>query len=78
MSLEQLLHQIDQLTGDELRQLQEHIERRRREAAEERVRAFDEVVAALREGLTEQEIEEIIAAINAEYIEPFDDSQWRD
>ncbi len=38
------------------------------------MRAVDEI----REGLTEAEIDEMIAAMNEEYIEPFDESEWQE
>lgn len=69
MSLEQLLQQVDQLTEDELRQLQEHVERRRREAAEARseklMRAFEE----LREGLTEEQLDMLEWALKYKCVE---------
>lgn len=64
MTLEQLFQAVDHLSYEELRELHEYVERRRREATEARVKAFDEAVAALQEGLSEEEIEEIVAAIN--------------
>ncbi len=78
MTLDELFHQINQLGDDELRQLQEHIEQRRREAAEARARAFAEAVEALREGLTEEQIAEIVEAMNYEHVEPYDEDEWRE
>jgi len=75
MALANLLKEVDRLSQEELQQLQEHIARRRRMA---RLKAFDEAIAALREGLTEEQIDEIEQAMNAEYIEPVDLDEWRD
>jgi len=75
MTLANLLKEVDRLSEKELQQLQEHINRRRRTA---RLKAFDEAVAALREGLTEKQIEEMEQAMNAEYAEPVDLDEWRD
>jgi hypothetical protein len=49
---------IDKLSADEVRKLQQYIERRLW------VQQFDEAVLALREGLTQEQIEEIVEAIN--------------
>ena len=75
MTLEELLTAVNQLSEEELQQLQAHIGKRQREA---RLRAFDEAVAALQEGLTPERIEEIKAAMNEEYVESVDVEQWRD
>lgn len=66
MTLANLLEEIDRLSEEELRQIQEHIDRRRRETAQARADALMEAIDKLREGLTEEQIEEMEQAMNAE------------
>lgn len=79
--LQTLFEVIDQLPPDELEQVERHIEQRRQELNQVRVNSEDveERIAALHkatenfwEGFTEVEVEEIVAAMNDEYIEPED------
>ena len=72
MTLDQMLEVINQLSDDDLRTLRDAIDRRQREVIKARVEAFDEAVAALREGLTQEEIDDIVWAMNVEYVEPPD------
>jgi len=75
MTLEGLFSQIDQLTPNELERLWAYLDQKRRER---RLEAFDEAVAALQEGLTPEQVEEIKQAMAEDYIEPVDVDQWRD
>jgi hypothetical protein len=75
MTLEQLIKEVDRLDDQQFKRLLEHIEQRRRQVWG---RAFDEVVAALREGLTPEQVDEMVQAMHAEYIKPVDDSKWQD
>ncbi len=85
MALSDLLRAVNVLSREELDQLYEYIEqlRERQEAArgatpEERIRRLNAAAHAIRDGFSEQEWEEVVDAINVEYIEPFDDEQWKD
>ena len=81
MSLDELMKAVDRLTGEELRQLREHIDYRRRThkfTPEERIQMLEEAADAIREGLTQKELDEMIAVMNEEYIEPFDEAEWRE
>ncbi len=75
MTLDQVIREVDRLDKEEFRLLVEHIEQRQKQ---EWAQAFDEAVEALQEGLTEEEVNEMLRAMNAEYIKPMDDAQWRD
>ncbi len=75
MTLDQVIREVDRLDKEEFRLLVEHVEQRQKQ---EWTQAFDEAVEALREGLTEEEVSEMVQAMNAEYIKPMDDEQWRD
>jgi hypothetical protein len=73
MTLQEIYQLIDKLSADEMRQLQEYIKRRQHEEDKERARkimaAFDE----MREGLTEEQLDQIEWAVNYKYIEPDQD-----
>lgn len=84
MMLNDLFHVIDDLSSEDLDRLSDYIEqqRERRRLAqytpEQRIQAIKEAFAELREGLTPEELEEITEAMNSEYIEPFDEAEWKD
>jgi hypothetical protein len=85
MTLQDVIRAVDRLSSEERRELREYLEQREsteRVAQElspqERARRLREGFAKLREGLSEAELDEIIEAMNAEYIEPVDESQWKD
>ncbi len=75
MTLDQVIREVDHLDKEDFRLLVEHIEQRQKQ---EWVQAFDDAVEALQEGLTEKDVSEMVQAMNAEYIKPMDDAQWRD
>jgi hypothetical protein len=75
MTLDELFSAINHLNDEEFKALQDYIEQKRRENW---AKAFDEAVQALHEGLSKEEVEEIVRAINTEYIEPVNEEQWRD
>ena len=66
MTLDQSISAVDRLDDHEFKLLFEHINRRQKQ---EWARSFDEVVEALRDGLTQEELDEMTAAMNAEYID---------
>jgi len=83
MTLQDVMKAVDQLSPEELRELRQYIEQREgvpRPAQaltpEERARRLDEAFEQLRDGLTQAELDEMTEAMNAEYIEPFDEDLW--
>jgi hypothetical protein len=83
MTLAEVIKAVDKLSPDEIRQLRDYLDKRETQAhphnlsVEERIRLLDKAFDRLREGLTEAELKDITEAINAEYIEPWDDSEWQ-
>lgn len=83
MTLADVMKAVDQLSPEEIRQLRNYLDKRETQnqhqnlSAEERIRLLDEAFDRLREGLTEAELKDITEAINAEYIEPWDDTEWK-
>jgi preprotein translocase subunit SecA len=73
MTLEQLYEQINQLTDEELSQLQDYVKRRLRQEEQARAKAILEAFADMREGLTEAQLDQLEWAINYRYVEPDDD-----
>jgi len=63
MTLEQIFKEVDRMDDQEFNRLLEHIERRRKQTW---AHAFNETVAALREGLTGEEVAEMVEAMNGE------------
>lgn len=86
MMLDELMKAVDRLSNEELRQLRDYVNQRHTDEEEEtelltgtmNVDALMRAVDEIREGLTEAEIDEMIAAMNEEYIEPFDESEWQE
>ena len=81
IDLQTLLEAIDQLEPEELEQVKQRIELhrtqlelgiKRGETPEERVAILHAALAEFREGITDEEWQEISAAMNSEYIEPED------
>lgn len=84
MTLSEILKAVDALTLDERRQLRDYLDRHESESLrrshfspEQRIQMLEEASAAIREGLTQDELEQMIAAMNEEYIEPWDESEWK-
>lgn len=77
--LQTVLDAIDRLPPDELEQVQQRLEQRRasqkhvsEEDIDERIGALHKAVENFWEGFTDEEVDEIVAAMNSEYIEPED------
>ncbi|MEO8612524.1 MAG: hypothetical protein ABI690_31800 [Chloroflexota bacterium] len=79
IDLQTLLETIDQLPPDELEQIQEHIERRRfqvehgtprGETPDARITILKQAFSEMRDGLADNELHDVIEAMNSEYIEP--------
>jgi hypothetical protein len=85
MTLQEVIKVVDTLSPEELRKLRTYLDQREgmvqpalELAPEERARRLDEAFERLREGLTQKQINEMTEAMNAEYIEPFDEDVWKD
>lgn len=85
MTLQEVIKVVDTLSPEELRELRMYLDQREGTvqpalelAPEERARQLDEAFERLREGLTQTQIDEMTEAMNAEYIEPFDEDVWKD
>jgi hypothetical protein len=83
MTLQDAIKVVDELSRDELWQLRAYIDQRtgqlqpaRGLTPEERIRQLDMVAAAIREGMTQAELDTMTAAMNEEHIEPVDDNLW--
>jgi len=81
-NLRELYETIDRLDDSELENLQAYIEQRKgqpkhiSEDAQAKIKALQEAFAEMRAGLTDEELEEIVEAMNSEYIEPLDPSEF--
>ncbi len=83
MNLQEVKAAIDQLSPEELDEIREYLKTREAEnsvtaglSPQERARRLDEAFTQLRAGLTPEQIDEITEAMNVEYIEPWDESEW--
>jgi hypothetical protein len=85
MTLQDVKRAVDQLSPEERRELREYLEQRESTEPpahalppEERARRLREAFEQLRAGLSQQELDDITRAMNAEYTEPFDEDVWKD
>lgn len=82
MTLDDVIKLLDDLSDAELRTLRQAIDLRTEpealRAGTMDVDALLSAAAELTDDLTESEVEEMVAAMNEEYIEPVDDAVWRD
>lgn len=70
-TLEEVLKAVDTLSADELIQLQHYLtQRQHSEATTDKAAALDGAIQAMREGLSEQDLNEIEWAMNVEFINP--------
>jgi len=83
--LQEMIQQLDELSPEERNELRRAIDqldgvRHPNDglSPSERVHRLHTAADAIREGFTDEEWAEVEYAINAEYIEPFDDEQWKD
>jgi hypothetical protein len=77
MTLNELIQAIETLTPEELQQLRARIEQRQREFVSGSANSLDRALAALRDGLTDEQIDQIEWAMNVEVIEPPDETAWQ-
>jgi hypothetical protein len=75
MTLAELMKAVDDLSRQDFETLYDYLEQRREYLAEERIRMIEEAVAEIREGFSEQDLEELEWAMNVEYIEPVDNTE---
>ena len=85
MTLKEIQTAINALSLDEIKQLRAYLEQReadlrpgRGKTPEERIRLLHKATAAIREGMTQTQLDEITDAMNTEYIEDVDVDIWRD
>jgi hypothetical protein len=84
MTLKEMIEAVDSLTPSERRELRaylEHQEGQQNQSAlsiEERLNRLNAGFAAIVEGMTPEQIDEMVEAMNAEYIEPWDETEWQD
>ena len=85
MTLGDIMQAVENFSYEELRDLREYIEQRERQVhpargatPQERIQRMRNAAAAIREGMTQEELDEMFAAMNEEYIEPVDDDIWKD
>lgn len=83
LDLQEVKKAVDQFSPEELYELREHLEKRAAEmmiqkqlSPEERIRRLDEAAQAIREGFTDAEWLAVEQAMNEEYIELWDESEW--
>ncbi len=83
-TLNNLYHQLDRLDREELQQVRRYIEQRieeptvENESVEAKVKALQVAVENFWEGIPQEEIDEIVEAMNSEYIEPLSKYDWLD
>lgn len=86
VTLQDVMKAVDRLSLEELRQLRAYLDQlegtpvspAQDMTPEERACRLDTAFEQLREGLTQAELDEMTEAMNAEYIEPFDEAPWKD
>ena len=85
VTLQDVKKAIDQFSPEERRELREYLEQREGIepfvhllSPEERIRRMDVAAKTIRAGMTRAELDDMTAAMNAEYIESFDEDVWKD
>jgi uncharacterized protein YeeX (DUF496 family) len=77
MTLDEILQIVDKFSLKDKQQLREYLEREeRKQLANEKIRRLDAGFAAMRQGLSEADLDAITHAMNEEYIEPTDKADW--
>ena len=86
MNLQHLLQAIEELPADEFQRLRNFVEahhealheiRRAKGTPEERIAALDKAFTELREGLSQEDLKEIVEVMNYEYVLPVKRENWR-
>jgi len=85
VNLQEMKNAVDQLSPGDLRELRQHLEKRESEikarhdlSPEDRIRRLDKAARAIRAGFTDVEWDDVEKAMNEEYIEPWNESEWTD
>ena len=82
MTLQELYQTVRRLSPEERAQLRAYLEQDdvpvHTLSPEERARKLDAAFNQLCEGLTSEDIEEMTEAMNSEYVEPWNESEWTD
>ncbi len=87
MSLDEIFKAIDGLSNDEFNELDRTMRQKKRErdalaveqmSPEEWITRFKAAAAEIREGFTDEEWAQVEHDMNVEYIEPWDEAEWRD
>lgn len=85
MTLDEMIKRLDDLSNTELNELRDRIDERlvtqpstRGLTSDERIRRLNAAASAIREGFSDAEWAEVVRAMNDEYVEPVDDTQWQD
>lgn len=83
MTFQDIKQAVDQLSHQERADLRAYLDEVANQPAQkltptERAQKLDAAFEKLRTGLTDEEIEEMTAAMNEEYIEPWDEDEWKD
>jgi hypothetical protein len=79
MTFEEIKAYVDELSAEDKRRLNDYIKLQLHPKAKERdIHAMLEAAAAIRASMSEEELDEMIALMNEEYIEEVDDSLWED
>lgn len=73
MTFNELLKAVDQLNDDELTKLKEHIASREQQSNGMDIDEIERIFAEMREGFSEQDLDELEWAMNVEYVKPLDD-----
>jgi hypothetical protein len=68
---EQLLQMVDELDNEQLNQLRSRIEQRQQKRGFQ-MDGLLEIIDDFRQGLSQQELDEMFEAMNQEYIEPLE------
>lgn len=82
MDLEALLPLIDALSHEERLRLRAYLDERHLPtpaalSPQERMRRLNAAFDEMRAGLSQAELDEMTAAMNEEYIEPWDETEWQ-
>lgn len=83
LNLQEVKKAVDHFSAEELRELREYLENRALQlqtrhplTAEERIRHLRAAAKAIHTGFTAAEWDVVERAINEEYVEPWDESEW--
>ena len=80
MIFEEVLRAVGEMTDEERRRLQQHIDRLPKQSTQltqkERMRRLNAAFDAMGAGMSQAQLDEMTAAMTEDYIEPWDESLW--